>query len=110
LFQHPHPWKEKTMADYKPCLRRTATFALLAGALWMGDAFNGGSAGGQPPKSEPTPPPAADFTVKAITRLFAPPRQGFNFVISPDTPLKDLLPIPPRVSAGGPRLIDDISQ
>jgi hypothetical protein len=34
----------------------------------------------------------------------------FNFVINPDTPLKDLLPIPPKAKPSAPRLIDDIAQ
>jgi hypothetical protein len=39
-----------------------------------------------------------------------PPGIRFNFVISPDTPFKDLLPVPPKARAAAPRLIDDISQ
>src|SRR5262245_59245888 len=98
------------MADCK--IRRSSVRKMLlglpAGVLLVGTALLGGSAGGQTPKDPPQPTPAPPVAaLKEIGGLSRSSR--FHFVISPDTPLKDLLPLAPKVRAG-PRLIDDISQ
>src|SRR5262245_25072397 len=81
---------------------------LLVGAFWLANALSGGSAGGQPPKSEPAPaPPAA--TIAQQTPVIRSPFIALP-VIPGDTPLKDLLPIPPKARSSAPRLIDDISE
>jgi hypothetical protein len=114
------------MAESRPCFRKPKVMRmlfviLLVGSLWMGNALTGKLAGGQPPKIEPqsiTVPPTANL-VQPTPVFAAPPppipraapvRTPFNFVINPDTPLKDLLPIPPKARAAEPRLIDDIAQ
>src|SRR5262245_20522049 len=88
---------------------------LLAGVLLMANAFSGGVAGGQPTQSQSVPaalplepPPAPVPHPPAASESL--PRFRFTFVINPDAPLRDLLPIPPKASAGAPRLIEDISQ
>jgi hypothetical protein len=95
------------MAEFRPCVRQSrGTTTLLAGALWMGIVLAGTADGQAPPlatplapQSTPVPPPPAPA-----------PRVAFKFVISPDIPLKDLLPIPPKAKPAVPGLIEDISQ
>src|SRR5437879_4595836 len=108
------------MTNSRHCLRQSSgrhvfLLCLLAGSLWMGNALTGGNANGQPPKDQPPPviPTATDLAQKvpAIpSAKFVPARVPLNFVIKPDTPLKDLLPLPPKAGAARPRLIDDIAQ
>src|ERR1700686_4173123 len=104
------------MKDSKHRLRQSSgrqmlLLSLLAGAFWMANTLSGGSAGGQPPKGDPAPPPVTPAAVlKQLASGTVPPgavtstRLRFNFVIQPDTPLKNLLPIPPKTRAGAPRL------
>jgi hypothetical protein len=87
----------------------------MAGGLWMGTAFSGGTADGQTLNNLPPPlvPPTANAGPKFVTVPSAqamPVRAPFHFTINPDTPLKDLLPIPPKARTIAPRLIDDIAQ
>jgi hypothetical protein len=92
------------MADRKPCTRRIAMVA-LAGSLCMSSA----STNGQPAKEPPPPTPPAAIEVRTFLGGLND-KNRFNFVIQPDTPLKDLLPIPPKAKQPAPRLVDDISQ
>ena len=91
--------------------------APVLGSLWMGSALIEGIATGQTPPSQLPPtvvPPAAGFQPPPPPPVFTGSvrgRLGFNFTIQRDTPLKDLLPIPPKASAGmKPLFMDDISQ
>ena len=107
------------MADSKRNCGRfkgTTIFFLLAGVLWIANAFNGGRAGGQPPQDGPAPPaailtqPTPPFVAPPAPALNVPGQARFRFDISPDTLLRDLLPIPPKARAAAARVIDDISQ
>src|SRR3954454_17322691 len=97
--------------------RQVLLLSLLAGAFWMTNAMSGGIAGGQPPKDDPVPPPPTAILKEQAPRNMPTPslqksggRLMLLFTINPDTPLKDLLPIPPKAGAVATRLIDDISQ
>jgi hypothetical protein len=106
--------KERTMADRKLGIRRATIFVVLAGVVWITSPLFGGRVGGQPPTEPPpppTPPPVPNLNQKVQGGLEdIRPRPRFNFEISPDTLLRDLLPMPPKARAEAPRLIDDISQ
>src|SRR5262249_29762770 len=64
------------------------------------------------PQQPPPPPvvvPEPSTSTLALAAVPAPPR--FQFKISPDTPLKDLLPVPPKVKkTAGPLLGEDLAR
>src|SRR5947209_17303481 len=85
--------------------RAMLLLCLLGACLGMGNVLSGGNAGGQPPQEQVPPPPTANGAQPApvLFSQLAPALSGsrtvFNFVINPDTPLEELLPIPPTASA-----------
>ena len=63
-----------------------------------------------PPAAVPPPALPPDSAPAAPPALFAPGSR-FNFKVDPKTPVKDLLPVPPKAQAvGGPALADDLSK
>src|SRR4051812_13929358 len=86
------------MMDFK--LRRFSGRQMLlpclsVGWLLMGNALSGGDASGQSPKdqAQPTPvPTTAVLTRPTPATVPASARMPFDFDISPDTLLRDLLP------------------
>lgn len=96
--------------------RQKSLCILLAGlfGLWIVSVFSSGdlkaqtSVASPPQRVLPTAMPAPGLPVPPP---MAAPRIAFNFTIAANTPLKDLLPVPPKAMlAHSPRLIDDISQ
>jgi hypothetical protein len=67
---------------------------------------------GQPAPPPPPAPPSPTPELSGATLSGPPPlRSPFQFKIDPKTPLKDLLPTPPKVSKiNGPLLADDLSR
>ncbi len=115
------------MADSKPRVAQSENKGLLLPILFT--AFLGGlfllgaDAGGQTPQELPVPraaektPPTMPSTPVAVEPVVAVPavlvRQSlqFKFNIDSATPVKDLLPIPPKNLAGfSPILVEDLSQ
>jgi hypothetical protein len=97
------------MAYCKPCVKST----LLAGVLWMANELP--DAHGQTSKQLPVSPRPSSaelvqrFVAVSSTQV-ARSTPAFNFAIAPDTPIQELLPIPPKAKLAAPRLIDDIAQ
>jgi hypothetical protein len=109
------------MADSKRCRRQlrgrhSPFLVVLVGFLWMGIAWPGGHVDGQTTKGQPAQSQILIADPVTVTQI--PPavrvltqRIAFHFVINPDTPLKDLLPVPPKAqSQFKPLLVEDLSQ
>ena len=106
--------------------RQVSLFIVLAGlvGVWIVSVFSsGGDVKSQTFAALPRQPVSPQSLQKASTQkrvmtttvattvAVAPRPIAFHFTIAPNTPLKDLLPLPPHAMlAQSPRLIDDISQ
>jgi hypothetical protein len=109
------------MADSKRCRKqlrgRHAPFlVLLVGFLWMGSAWPAGYVDGQTTKDQPAPSQILVADPVPVIQVPPAPRElnrriAFHFVINPDTPPKDLLPIPPKAKLQVKSLlVEDLSQ
>lgn len=106
-----------------PVVRRATFLLLIVGVLvWpiLGGLRAQEEKSAPPPAPRPAPaapttapPPAVEqptplqFQPQAFV---IPPAKRFQFKIAPDTPLKDLLPVPPKTHKADPVLVDDLAQ
>jgi hypothetical protein len=115
------------MADSKPRVAQSGNKGLLLPILFVsflgGVLLSGADAGGQTPQELPVPraaekaPPTMPGTLAPAEPVAAAPDRlvrsapQFKFNIDPATPVKDLLPIPPKKLADSKLiLVEDLSQ